>query len=69
MQKGPRGGAVNIFSLAALLRPLSTRWGHPLRALQAGTLLARRLFGAGTAAAESFMDYANVPTAVFTPLE
>jgi len=34
-------------------------------AVQAGILLARRLFGGQTKA----MDYANVPTAVFTPLE
>jgi len=34
-------------------------------AIQAGILLARRLFGNATVA----MDYVNIPTAVFTPLE
>jgi len=34
-------------------------------AIQAGRLLAQRLFNAGTA----IMDYNNVPTTVFTPLE
>jgi len=34
-------------------------------AIQAGTLLAKRLFGGGT----EQMDYENVPTTVFTPME
>lgn len=34
-------------------------------AIKAGTLLSRRLFGGGT----EKMDYVNVPTTVFTPLE
>ncbi len=34
-------------------------------AIQAGKLLARRLFGGGS----SYTDYVNVSTTVFTPLE
>lgn len=34
-------------------------------AIKAGKLLADRLFGRGT----ELMDYINVPTTVFTPLE
>jgi len=34
-------------------------------AIKAGMLLARRLYGGG----QELMDYTNVPTTVFTPLE
>ena len=34
-------------------------------AIKAGTLFAQRLFGGGT----EKMDYVNVPTTVFTPIE
>jgi thioredoxin reductase (NADPH) len=34
-------------------------------AIKAGKLLSRRLFGGST----ELMDYINVPTTVFTPLE
>jgi len=52
----------NIFAIGDVIlsRPELT----PV-AIQAGSLLARRLFGGGKA----LMDYVNIPTTVFTPVE
>jgi len=52
----------NIFAIGDVLE------GYPELtpvAIQAGILLSRRIFGGKTTA----MDYVNIPTAVFTPLE